>query len=94
LWIRRRASLVPHNDIDRPVDGSSLQRCQVHFLGNVLARSQRFRGDGRRPRSAPSSPDRKADMVTDQLDTIAGMIGWQLSKVEELSRTSIPRGIT
>jgi hypothetical protein len=33
-------------------------------------------------------------MVTDQLDTIAGMIGWQLSKVEELSRTSIPRGIT
>jgi putative transposase len=86
-------SLVPRNDIDRPVDGSSLQRCRVHFLRNVLARSAKVPRRWAPPRSAPSSRNRKADMVTDQLDTIAGMIGWQLSKVEELSRTSIPRGI-
>ena len=66
--------------------GAAWQRCRVHFLRNVLAQVPKGSAEmvAAAIRTVFAQP--KAEMVTEQLDTIAGMLGRQLPKVQTMLR--------
>ncbi|MDV3292205.1 IS256-like element IS1311 family transposase, partial [Mycobacterium avium] len=66
--------------------GASWQRCRVHFLRNVLAQVPKGSAEmvAAAIRTIFAQPD--AEHVREQLDTIAGMLGRQLPKVETMLR--------
>jgi putative transposase len=66
--------------------GASWQRCRVHFLRNVLAQVPKGSAEmvAAAIRTIFAQPD--AAHVREQLDTIAGMLGRQLPKVESMLR--------
>ena len=66
--------------------GASWQRCRVHFLRNVLACVPKGHAEmvAAAVRTIFAQPD--TAHVRDQLDTIAGMLGRQLPKVETMLR--------
>jgi putative transposase len=66
--------------------GASWQRCRVHFLRNVLAQVPKGNAEmvAAAIRTIFAQPD--AQHVREQLDTIAGMLGRQLPKVEMMLR--------
>ena len=66
--------------------GASWQRCRVHFLRNVLAQVPKGSAEmvAAAIRTIFAQPD--AEHVREQLDTIAGMLGRQLPKVESMLR--------
>jgi len=66
--------------------GASWQRCRVHFLRNVLAQVPKGSAEmvAAAIRTIFAQPD--ATHVREQLDTIAGMLGRQLPKVEIMLR--------
>ncbi len=72
--------------IDAVLIGSSWQRCRVHFMRNVLAVVPKGNAEmvAAAIRTVFAQPD--AAHVTEQFDTIAGMLGRQLPKVEAMMR--------
>jgi putative transposase len=66
--------------------GAAWQRCRVHFLRNVLAQVPKGHAEmvAAAIRTIFAQPD--AAHVREQLDTIAGMLGRQLPKVETMLR--------
>jgi putative transposase len=66
--------------------GSGWQRCRVHFLRNVLAQVPKGSAEmvAAAIRTIFAQPN--PDMVADQLDVIAGMLGRQSAKVETMLR--------
>jgi len=66
--------------------GASWQRCRVHYLRNVLAQVPKGSAEmvAAPIRTIFAQPD--AAHVREQLDTIAGMLGRQLPKVETMLR--------
>jgi putative transposase len=66
--------------------GAAWQRCRVHFLRNVLAQVPKGSAEmvAAAVRTIFAQP--KADMVRDQLNVIAGMLGRQSAKVETMLR--------
>jgi putative transposase len=66
--------------------GSAWQRCRVHFLRNVLAQIPKASSEmvAAAIRTIFAQPN--PDMVADQLDVIAGMLGRQSPKVETMLR--------
>lgn len=66
--------------------GASWQRCRVHFLRNVLAQVPKGSAEmvAAAIRTIFAQPD--AEHVREQLDTIAGMLGRRLPKVETMLR--------
>ena len=68
--------------------GTSWQRCRVHFLRNVLAQVPKGHAEmvAAAIRTIFAQPD--ASHVREQLDTIAGMLGRQLPKVEQMLRAA------
>jgi putative transposase len=70
--------------------GASWQRCRVHFLRNVLAQVPKGSAEmvAAAIRTIFAQPD--AEHVREQLDTIAGMLGRQLPKVESMLRDAGP----
>jgi putative transposase len=70
--------------------GSAWQRCRVHFLRNVLAQVPKGSAEmvAAAVRTIFAQP--KAEMVRDQLDVIAGMLGRQSAKVEAMLRDAAP----
>jgi putative transposase len=61
--------------------GASWQRCRVHFLRNVLAQVPKGSAEMVAAAIRTIFAQPKADMVRDQLDVIAGMLGRQAPKV-------------
>jgi putative transposase len=72
--------------IDAVLIGSAWQRCRVHFLRNVLAQVPKGSAEMVAAAIRTIFAQPKADMVTDQLGVIAGMLGRQLPKVEQMLR--------
>jgi putative transposase len=70
--------------------GSAWQRCRVHFLRNVLAQVPKGSAEMVAAAIRTIFAQPKADMVTDQLGVIAGMLGRQLPKVETMLRDAEP----
>lgn len=70
--------------------GASWQRCRVHFLRNVLAQVPKGSAEmvAAAIRTIFAQPD--AAHVREQLNTIAGMLGRQLPKVESMLRDAGP----
>jgi putative transposase len=70
--------------------GASTQRCRVHFLRNALARVPKASAEmvAAAIRTIFAQPD--AAHVTDQLDTIATMLGRQFPTLEQLLRDAAP----
>jgi putative transposase len=68
--------------------GTSWQRCRVHFLRNVLSQVPKGHAEmvAAAIRTIFAQPD--AAHVREQLDTIAGMLGRQLPKVEQMLRAA------
>ena len=68
--------------------GASWQRCRVHFLRNVLAQVPKGHAEmvAAAIRTIFAQPD--AAHVREQLDTIAGMLGRQLPRVETMLRAA------
>jgi putative transposase len=68
--------------------GASWQRCRVHFLRNVLAQVPRGNAEmvAAAIRTIFAQPD--AEHVHEQFETIAGMLGRQLPKVEQMLRAA------
>jgi putative transposase len=66
--------------------GSAWQRCRVHFLRNVLAQVPKGSAEMVAAAIRTIFAQPKADMVTDQLGVIAGMLGRQLPKAETMLR--------
>ena len=68
--------------------GTSWQRCRVHFLRNVLAQVPKGHAEmvAAAIRTIFAQPD--AAHVREQLATIAGMLGRQLPKVEQMLRAA------
>jgi putative transposase len=66
--------------------GAAWQRCRVHFLRNVLARVPKGSAEmvAAAIRTVFAQP--AADMVRDQLDVIATMLGRQFPTVEQMLR--------
>src|SRR3954454_22555910 len=66
--------------------GAAWQRCRVHFMRNVLAQLPRGTPRWSLPpvRTVFAQPD--ADHVREQFETIAGMLGRQLPKVNQMMR--------
>jgi putative transposase len=64
--------------------GAAWQRCRVHFLRNLLAQVPKGHAEmvAAAIRTIFAQPD--ADHVTDQVDVIAGMLGRQFPKVENM----------
>ena len=64
--------------------GSSWQRCRVHFLRNMLAQVSKGHAEmaAAAIRTIFAQPD--AQHVRDQVDVIAGMLGRQFPKVEDM----------
>ena len=72
--------------IARSLQGVAHQRCRVHFIRNVLAHVAKGEAEMVAAvfRTIFAQPD--AAHVCEQLDTIAGMLGRQLPKVENMLR--------
>jgi putative transposase len=66
--------------------GAAWQRCRVHFLRNVLAQIPKASSEMVAAAIRTIFAQPKADMVADQLDVIAGMLGRQSTKVETMLR--------
>jgi putative transposase len=66
--------------------GTSWQRCRVHFLRNVLAQVPKGSSEMVAAAIRTIFAQPKADMVRDQLEVIAGMLGRQSDKVEAMLR--------
>ncbi len=66
--------------------GAAWQRCRVHFLRNVLAQVPKASGEMIAAAIRTIFAQPKADMVHDQLDVIADMLGRQSVKVETMLR--------
>jgi putative transposase len=66
--------------------GAAWQRCRVHFLRNVLARVPKGSAEMVAAAIRTIFAQPKADMVRDQLEVIAGMLGRQSVKVETMLR--------
>jgi putative transposase len=66
--------------------GAAWQRCRVHFLRNVLAQVPKGSAEMVAAAIRTIFAQPKADMVRDQLDVIAAMLGRQSSKVETMLR--------
>jgi putative transposase len=69
--------------------GAAWQRCRVHYLRNVLAQVPKGHAEmvAAAIRTIFAQPD--ATHVREQLDTIAGMLGRQLPKVETMLREAV-----
>jgi len=70
--------------------GAAWQRCRVHFLRNVLAQVPKGHAEMVAAAIRTIFAQPKADMVRDQLDVIAGMLGRQFPKVETMLRDAAP----
>jgi len=72
--------------IEAVLIGAAWQRCRVHFLRNVLAQVPKGHAEmvAAAIRTIFAQPD--PGHVREQLDTIAGMLGRQLPKVEAMLR--------
>ena len=72
--------------IEAVLIGAAWQRCRVHFLRNVLAQVPKGHAEmvAAAIRTIFAQPD--PSHVREQLDTIAGMLGRQLPKVETMLR--------
>jgi putative transposase len=68
------------------VIGAAWQRCRVHFLRNVLAQVPKTSGEMIAAAIRTIFAQPRPEMVHDQLDVIAGMLGRQSSKVEAMLR--------
>jgi putative transposase len=66
--------------------GAAWQRCRVHFLRNVLAQIPKASSEMVAAAIRTIFAQPKAEMVADQLDVIAGMLGRQSAKVETMLR--------
>jgi putative transposase len=66
--------------------GAAWQRCRVHFLRNVLAQVPNGSAEMVAAAIRTIFAQPRADMVREQLDVIAGMLGRQLPKVEAMLR--------
>jgi putative transposase len=66
--------------------GAAWQRCRVHFLRNVLAQVPKGSAEMVAAAIRTIFAQPKADMVRDQLEVIAGMLGRQSVKVETMLR--------
>ena len=66
--------------------GAAWQRCRVHFLRNVLAQVPKGHAEMVAAAIRTIFAQPKANMVRDQLDVIAGMLGRQFPKVETMLR--------
>jgi putative transposase len=70
--------------------GASWQRCRVHFLRNLLAQVPKGSAEMVAAAIRTIFAQPKAEMVREQLDTIAGMLGRQFPKVEAMLRDAAP----
>ena len=70
--------------------GAAWQRCRVHFLRNVLAQVPKGHAEMVAAAIRTIFAQPKADMVRDQLDVIATMLGRQFPKVETMLRDAAP----
>lgn len=70
--------------------GAAWQRCRVHFLRNVLAQVPKGSAEMVAAAIRTIFAQPKAEMVRDQLDVIAGMLGRQAPKVETMLRDAAP----
>jgi putative transposase len=66
--------------------GAAWQRCRVHFLRNVLAQVPKGSAEMVAAAIRTIFAQPKADMVRDQLEVIATMLGRQSTKVEAMLR--------
>jgi putative transposase len=66
--------------------GAAWQRCRVHFLRNVLAQVPKGSSEMVAAAIRTIFAQPKADMVRDQLEVIATMLGRQSAKVETMLR--------
>jgi putative transposase len=66
--------------------GAAWQRCRVHFLRNVLAQVPKGSAEMVAAAIRTIFAQPKAEMVRDQLEVIAGMLGRQSAKVEAMLR--------
>jgi putative transposase len=66
--------------------GAAWQRCRVHFLRNVLAQVPKGSAEMVAAAIRTIFAQPKAEMVRDQLDVIATMLGRQSTKVETMLR--------
>jgi putative transposase len=66
--------------------GASWQRCRVHFLRNILAQIPKGSAEMVAAAIRTIFAQPKAEMVRDQLDVIAGMLGRQSPKIEQMLR--------
>src|SRR3954462_7873472 len=68
--------------------GAAWQRCRVHFMRNVLAGVPKGNAEmvAAAIRTVFAQPD--AEHVREQFETIAGMLGRQLPKVEQMMRAA------
>jgi putative transposase len=66
--------------------GAAWRRCRVHFLRNILAQVPKGSAEmvAAAIRTIFAQPD--AEHVREQLDTIAGVLGRQLPRVETMLR--------
>lgn len=70
--------------------GAAWQRCRVHFLRNVLAQVPKGSAEMVAAAIRTIFAQPRAEMVRDQLDVIAGMLGRQSPKVETMLRDAAP----
>jgi putative transposase len=66
--------------------GAAWQRCRVHFLRNVLAQVPKASGEMIAAAIRTIFAQPRPEMVHDQLEVIAGMLGRQTTKVEAMLR--------
>ena len=66
--------------------GAAWQRCRVHFLRNVLAQVPKASGEMIAAAIRTIFAQPRPEMVHDQLEVIAGMLGRQSAKVEAMLR--------
>jgi transposase-like protein len=70
--------------------GAGWQRCRVHFLRNLLARVPKGSAEMVAAAIRTIFAQPAADMVRDQLEVIAGMLGRQFPTVETMLRQAAP----
>ncbi len=70
--------------------GTAWQRCRVHFLRNVLAQVPKGNAEMVAAAIRTIFAQPKADMVREQLNVIATMLGRQSEKVETMLRDAAP----
>jgi putative transposase len=80
----------PRQAIAAVLIGAAWQRCRVRFLRNVLAQVPKGHAEMVAAAIRTIFAQPKADMVREQLDVIAGMLGRQFPKVETMLRDAAP----